>query len=598
VTQIVTDDRPAEVGPGALGSTSARDHRLRLAMSRLRGGPLLAFWIIIVAILVLPIMLFLLVAFSPRLFAQGPEWFTLSAFGNAFSGPLLQGIENSLLISVTTAVLSMAIGFAVAWLVIRSDVPWRRLWTGSMFALLLAPSYLVALGWERLAEPSGVLELMGFNLTGFRSVFYGPVGIIVVLTVKGIPFAYLAISSALRGLGEEFEAAVRVHGGGRLAAARTVFSLLAPAVWSALAIVFAESISDFGVAATLANDAHFPVATFVLYNSVNNFPINFPVAAAVGWILLGLAGLALLAQSRALRGRSYRVLGGRSRPARRHRLGLPAKIGATIGVALVALIGLGVPVFGAVSASLINGFGTLTSDHTLSLDNYTRVLNSSALNGPLLFSAELAAVTATFSVILGVVVSRVLSTRTGRLSAKVLDLLLLTAVALPGIVFAAGYIFTYNLPVTNNLGIHLYETPTLLLLGYVATALPSTSRVLLGTVGQVQDSLNQAGRVHGGTAAGSWLRTVLPLLARPILSAWVLTFSSTLLELPVSELLYPPNNPPVSVGITKALSNYDYSGGTAMEVIALLLALAVMGLVWGLYGLFAPAGWRRLGRTT
>jgi iron(III) transport system permease protein len=83
-----------------------------------------------------------------------------------------------------------------------------------------------------------------------------------------------------------------------------------------------------------------------------------------------------------------------------------------------------------------------------------------------------------------------------------------------------------------------------------------------------------------------------------MLSAWVLTFSSTLLELPVSELLYPPNKPPVSVGITKALSNYDFGGGTAMEVIALLLALAVMGLVWGLFGLFAPAGWRRLGRTT
>jgi iron(III) transport system permease protein len=91
---------------------------------------------------------------------------------------------------------------------------------------------------------------------------------------------------------------------------------------------------------------------------------------------------------------------------------------------------------------------------------------------------------------------------------------------------------------------------------------------------------------------------LLPLLARPVLSAWVLAFCSTLLELPVSELLYPPNNPPIAVGITKALSNYDYGGGTAMEVIALLLALAVMGLVWGLFALFAPPGWRHLGRST
>jgi iron(III) transport system permease protein len=54
----------------------------------------------------------------------------------------------------------------------------------------------------------------------------------------------------------------------------------------------------------------------------------------------------------------------------------------------------------------------------------------------------------------------------------------------------------------------------------------------------------------------------------------------------------------VSVGITKALANYDFGGGTAMEVIAVLFALAVIGLAWGLFHVLAPAGWRRLGRTT
>ena len=94
MSEIVTDDRPVEAGPSQFGPASPRGHGLRLAASRFRGGWLLAFWIIIVAILVLPILLFLLVAFSPRMFAQGPEWFTLSGFGTAFSGPLLKGIEN------------------------------------------------------------------------------------------------------------------------------------------------------------------------------------------------------------------------------------------------------------------------------------------------------------------------------------------------------------------------------------------------------------------------------------------------------------------------------------------------------------------------
>lgn len=576
----------------------ARLGGIRLALSRVRNGPWLIFWIVLVAILVLPILLFLVVAVSPRLLGQGESWFTLDGFRQVLTGTLARGAVDSLAVGTTAGVLATVLGAAVAWVVVRTDVVGRRWWAGSMFALLLAPSYLVALGWERLLEPAGILDLLGAPDAGARALLYGPVGVVVVLTMKGVPFAYLALSGALRGLGEEFEVAARVHGGGRVAAARIVAALVAPACWSAFAIVFAESVSDFGVAATLANDAHFPVATYTLYQAIDSFPVQFPQAAAVGWVLLAMAGLALMAQTRALRGRSYRVLGGRSRPARRHHLTGRQQVVVLAGLALLVAVGLGVPTVGAVAASLVNGLGSLVGDHQLTLANYSRVLQSPALRSPLLYSAGLATITATVTAVLGVVAARMLSTRGGRISGKVLDLLLLTAVALPGIVFAAGYIFTYNLPVVNRLGIHLYGTTGLLVLGYLATALPSTSRVLLGNVGQVQESLREAGRVHGSGAVASWSRTVLPLLARPILAAWVLTFAGTLLELPVSQLLYPPGHAPVSVGITKALANYDFGGGTAMEVIAILVALSVVGLVWALFRLLAPSGWQRVGGGT
>ncbi|MDQ1596724.1 MAG: iron(III) transport system permease protein, partial [Microbacteriaceae bacterium] len=234
----------------------------------LRVSPLTLFWFLIVVILILPIALFLAAAVSPRLLGQGTQWFTLGAFATALNGPLLVGVLHSLAIGISTAVLSAAIGFGLSWVVLRTDAPGRRIWTGVVFALLLTPSYLIALGWERLLEPNGVLQVLGYDPAALRAIFYGPVGIVVVLTVKGIPFAYLAISNAMRGLGHEFEDAVRVHGGGPISAVRMVVTLLGPAVWSALAIVFAESVSDFGVASTLANDAHFPVATYILYNAV------------------------------------------------------------------------------------------------------------------------------------------------------------------------------------------------------------------------------------------------------------------------------------------------------------------------------------------
>jgi iron(III) transport system permease protein len=511
---------------------------------------------------------------------------------------MLQAIRDTLLVGVAAAVAAAAIGFTVAWVVLRLRVPGRRIWSGCMFALLLVPSYMIALGWERLFEPDGVLDLLHVPDSVGRSLVYGPVGVIGVLTVKGVPFAYLAVSAGLRGLGEEFEAAVRVHGGGRTAVMRTVLALLAPAIWSALAIVFAESISDFGVAATLANDAHFPISTYALSNAVYNYPTQFPVAAAISWLLLAMAGIALLAQSAALRGRSYRVLGGRTRPARRRELSRPGRYGVCAAMALLMLTCLGVPVFGAISASLITGLGTLVGGLNFSLDNYRKALSSPDLYQPLAYSLELAAITATITVLLGLVVARLVTSRRGRSSAKMLDLLLLAAVALPGIVFGAGYIFTYNLPLTNDLGIHLFDTTTLLVLGYIGTSLPPASRVLFGSVGQVQESLREAARVHGSSELVSWLRVMLPLLAKPLLAAWSLTFGATVFELPVSQLLYPPNDPTLSIGIESELSKYDYGGGTAMEVLAILVTLAVIGLVWGIFQLAAPAGWRKLGRTS
>ena len=51
----------------SMAATRAGLDGVRLQLSRFRDGPWLAFWLLIVAILVLPIVLFLLVAFSPRL---------------------------------------------------------------------------------------------------------------------------------------------------------------------------------------------------------------------------------------------------------------------------------------------------------------------------------------------------------------------------------------------------------------------------------------------------------------------------------------------------------------------------------------------------
>jgi iron(III) transport system permease protein len=567
-----------------------------LSLLRSKFSPMTVFWLIIVSILVLPIVLFLAVAFSPKLLDQGPQWFTFSSFKAVADPYFLRSIWHSFLLGVISAIAATAIAIGVAWIVLRTNASSRKIWNLSIFALLLAPSYLIALGWERIFERAGVLNIIGIDLPQVRDLLYGPVGIGMILTFKGIPFAYLVISNAMRGLGEEFEQAVRVHGGSKVHAFKMMATLLLPALWSGVAIVFAESISDFGVASQLASPGRYSVATFTLYRSVMSIPVSFPLCAAISIILLALVVLALLAQAKALRGRSFRVLSGRTRPSTRRELSRMSSLGANSAIYGLLIITLGIPVFGAISASMIQGLGTVISNYQFNFDNYIRVIQSPLLRAPLLFSAEAALITATVAVVLAAVSSKMLVSTKNGLGKKFLDFFLLAAVGLPGIVFAIGYIFAYNLPIAQRYGFHLYGTVALLVLAYIATALPSTTRSLVGNMNQFQESLSEACRVHGFSAIKTWIAVVLPLISRPLLAAWCLTYCGTLLELPVSQILYPPGRAPLAVGIDHALGNYDFGGGTAMEVFAIISALMVVALAFSLYEYLAPTGWKQLGK--
>jgi iron(III) transport system permease protein len=596
---VTTSDQgapgPAAAGPGrrvrdrltpAPGSPVATAGRI---LSGLLGMPL--FWVLLILFILVPCASSLILAVSPRLFDQGSQWFTLTYLRQAFSGTTAIAITNSLWVSAAAAGLGLAIGFPVAWLVNRTTLPGRRLVAGSIWLVLLLPSWLPAIGWERIVQPDGVMQRLGIFSPWFYHLIMGPFGVVLLLGLRSVPFTFLAVTAGLAGLGQEFEDAARVHGAGRAATLRLIWPMLAPAIWSALAIGFAEAISDFGVASTLAYNSNFTLGTYQLYADINNFPPSFPGASAMGALLVAAVAIPLAVQARALRGRSYQLLSGRTRQAVRRELGRPAKAAALSGLGLFYAVALGVPGFGAVSASLLADYG---GSYSLTLVNYRALFHQADQLGPLERSLAYGAVSASVTVVGGFIAAWLLAQRRQK-SSRVLDFLLLAAVALPSVVFAAGYIFAFNLPILSRLGINLYQTATLLVIAYIASSLPTNARVLVGAVSQLQPSLRDAARTHGAGALIAWARGVLPIVSKPLTMAWLLTFCGVFLELPISQLLYAPSNPPASVAINDNLSTYHFGVGMAQSVLAVGIALAAVALVLGGYRLLAPAGWRRIG---
>jgi iron(III) transport system permease protein len=555
------------------------------------GMPL--FWVILCAFILLPCAAFLVLAVSPRLFDQGSQWFTLTYLQQALTGSTAVAVVNSLWVSSAAAAIGLAVGFPVAWLAARTTMPGRRWVSGGMWLALLLPSWLPALGWERIVQPNGVMYRLGLHWPWVTHLIMGPFGVVLLLGLRCVPFTYLAIGAALNGLGQEFEDAARVHGASRWQALRLIIPILAPAIMSALAIGFAESISDFGVAATLAYQSNFTLATYALYQAIGNFPPSFPLAAGMAWLLVAAVAIPLFLQARALRGRSYAILSGRTRMAVRRRLGRWEAVAAGSGLALFFLIMLGIPGFGAVSGSLLGDFG---GSFTLTWSNYSALFQQPDLIGPLQRSMVYGALTATVTVFLGFIAARMLARRRTAATGA-MDYLMLASVALPGVVFGAGYIFAYNLPIMSSLHINLYQTVQLLVIAYIASSLPTNARVLVGSVSQLQPSLQDAARAHGAGAIMAWARGVLPVVSRPIMMAWLYTFCGVFLELPLSQLLYAPGSPPAAIAITDNLSNYHFGVGMAQAVVSVFIAFTVVALVLGGYRLLAPRGWRRIGGT-
>lgn len=532
-----------------------------------------------------PLLSFLALAFFPHLFGQAGSGgiVSLQSFAEALGTYNLRALLNSMWIGAGAGVIATSIGVWLSWLTTRTTLPGRRLIEGAVWAMLLLPSYFMAVGWQLLLAPGGLISAPWAS-----TIMISPFGVMVVLGLKLIPFAFLTLVAAWLALPEEIDEAGRVHGISSRTRVRLSLGLLVPGILAAFAMVYAESLADFGVADTLAAGVNFPLGTYSIYAALNRMPLNFGLAAANSWLLLSLVLPAVWLQTRInRRADRYRVITGRARPPRRRRLTPRQTAFQLAAVALVLTFALGIPVFSAASVSLTGDISKPFSLSNLSLSHYADVFRVPEVFGALLYSAKLSLISAVGAILLGLGVALALMRPSGL--ARILDWGLLTIMALPGLILAAGYIFAFNQP-----WLPLYGSSTALVMAYITGALPVTSRMLLGPVGQQHRNMHEAAAVHGISAARRWLWVRLPLLATPIMFAFLLTASHIVFELPASELLYPPGSPPLAVALIAYLHGFNFETEAALQLTAIAMVGAAVLLARFAFDRLTPRAWQRM----
>jgi iron(III) transport system permease protein len=347
-------------------------------------------------------------------------------------------------------------------------------------------------------------------------------------------------------------------------------------------IAFAEALSDFGTAATIAQTSNVSLVTYQIYSAINTSPVNFALAAGLSLFLFVAIALALLLQSAILGTRSFQVISGKSRPARPLALGL-WKWPATAFCVLVFLAALVIPLGICLVLSLLHAFGQGLTASNWTLDNYTAVLmqGSDDLDA-LQRTLWLALGNATVTTLAGLSIAFIIR-RTQLPGRKLLSLVTLVTIAVPGLILACGYIFAWNAPYLNYIGIggsdgvQFYGTLWILFAAYIGGSLPYATRLGIGALDQIGQTMLETARVQGAGLLQLLVRIVGPLVRSSLVSIWLLVFTGTMFELAASELLYPPGQPTLPVRIVSLFNDFKLGPGMALSMLNVgLVALALI----------------------
>ncbi len=549
-----------------------------------RGGGPFAVYAVFALLIGLPLALVLVQAVMPGLFAaqDASSALSLEPLAHVFNSPHVAGsVLHSLELGMLVAFTTTALGGAFAVLVQRCDIPLRTVISAVPWLVFLTPAYLKALAWVLLMSPGGYLAQFGLLPAWLGASFFGLTGLVFVHTLSLFPLAAFITGSALAGLGSELEDAARLSGAAPLRIwLRINGPLLAPAIALSFIATFAEVLSDFGLASTIARMSNFGVLTYGIYAAASDYPVDFPAAGAQALVLLGLVLLVVVADRLLRRRADPRLISGRARPARPYNLGRWRWLAMAAALA-IAFLALALPLAAIAARALTQtlGNGLIWSNFT-TVNLVAALSPNTAANDGLLRSLFYAGLTAVIASGLALLLSAQLDRASPVLRTAVVGLSL-GAVAIPGIVLGFGYILVWNrLPGFRDWPFPHYGDGSLLVMGYVAAALPYCLVVILSAIGQLAPSLTDAARLHGVGTIRRLLAITLPLVLLSVVTAFLLTFIRTVFELPISQMLIPQSGPPAPTLILKLFSHDRDGLASAIALVAMAAAGIGAALVW------------------
>ena len=526
-----------------------------------------------VAVLVIVVAIPMLLIFFNAFWVDG-HFNVADVIGVLTRPETYQALLNSLVLSVGVTITGTIVGTFFAWLVTRTDLPFKKSMKLLFLVPFMLPAFIGALAWKMLLSPRAgyinrfFMEVLGFDSPIFN--IYSYAGIILVETMYLFPFVFIQVSGALERMDPTLEESARISGADLFTITRKItIPLVLPSILSGALLIMLYSMAHFGTVAVLGIEVGIYNIPTLIYEKIHQSAGSFAsirTATVLATVLVIAAALILWLQNRILAKGRYQIIAGKSfRPSELKLRGL------RIPLFIFCLVYIGFTiVLPTVTIFLVGGLKTYGLPFDLenfTFANYNHILFEWDLTRDAIWnSISLGLTAALIAMFAGVIISYVIVKMKVR-GKGILEFLGMLPFSVPGSVIALGVILAWS----GKFGINLYNTVWIILIAYIARYMAFSLKANSAALEQVHDSLVEAARASGASMGQALRDIVIPLVRPGMVAAFFLIFLPALRELTVSVLLYGPKTRTIGVAIYTLNEDGETVYSAALAAIALII---------------------------
>jgi iron(III) transport system permease protein len=516
-------------------------------------------WILVFVICILP-FLSILIRLVPRSELLSLLW----------EPAVLKSLLLTLQIGFSALFLALLIGLPVSYLIARTNIPGRAFFQTWLLFPYFIPSFLFAISWVVLALPQvGLLN----RLAGKDWISIYTFGGLVFVTCNAFfPIIVTSVSKGLASMDPSLEEAARICGG----TPRKVFFKITlpcqiPVIVGASILFFLLTLSSFGIPAILGNPSKLFVLTTQIYTFSKMGGLDGVNKGFVVSLWLMAFAVALTTVGSWLN-RKYQVKLTTGKASRPSLMSLGKwRIPCFVLLTILFLLFVFLPLGALFLSSFLKVAGVLRLDN-FGFHNYHYLFQMNETVTAFGNSFGLAFLGGLSCCGLGFLVSYFATRAPGR-SPRLLENAATLPFSMPGTVIALALIVSFG----TGWGwgeLSLMGTPLLLLIAYVSKDLAIAVQSIIPAMGQIDKSLEEAGRVSGASSFEVTNRILFPLVFPSLQGVFLLSALPMISELTMSVLLFGPGTETLG---TLIFQLQDYSNPLAACALASVVVV-VLGI--------------------